>query len=151
MRTPKKCKKSAKEIFDEAQSRLNTARTETNVSIEKLGKLKYEIYEQSIIPFAETFQKVKNVNFKDSFGIDTGLKLTKEELQSFCQSVLAIEGVAGLRGLDGVGGDLDSAIGAVLETHRAGEAAGQLAVALALGGARADGAPADQFADELGR
>jgi hypothetical protein len=54
-----------------------------------------------------------------------------------------------LRGLDGVAGHLHAAVGAVLEAHRAGQAAGQLAVALALGGARADGAPAHQVADEL--
>ena len=122
--------KSAKEIFDEAQSRLNTARTETNDSIEKLGKLKYEIYEQSIIPFAETFQKVKNVNFKDSFGIDTGLKLTKEELQSFCQSVLAIEevlsgGVAALGGGGLAGLAAYGAVG-VLGTASTGTAIGTL-------------------------
>ena len=40
------------------------------------------------------------------------------------------------RGQDGVGGDLHAAVGAVLEAHRALETAGQLAVALALGGAR---------------
>ncbi len=41
-------------------------------------------------------------------------------------------------------------VGAILEAHGAGQAAGQLAVALAFGGACADGAPADEFADELG-
>ena len=43
-----------------------------------------------------------------------------------------------------------TAVRAVLEAHRAGQAAGQLAVALALGGACADGGPAHQVADVLG-
>jgi hypothetical protein len=51
------------------------------------------------------------------------------------------EVVAARRRLDGVGGDLDVAVGAVLEADRRRQARGQLAVHLALGGARADGAP----------
>ena len=53
--------------------------------------------------------------------------------------------------LDGVGGDADVAVGAVLEADRRRQAAGQLAVHLAFGGARANRAPADQVADVLGR
>jgi hypothetical protein len=44
---------------------------------------------------------------------------------------------------------IDVAIGAVLEAHRAGQAGRQLAVHLRFGGARADGAPADQVGDVL--
>ena len=63
----------------------------------------------------------------------------------------AHEGVRRLCGQDGVAGHLHAAVGAVLEAHGAGQAAGELAVALALGGARADGAPAHQVADVLRR
>ncbi len=45
----------------------------------------------------------------------------------------------------------DVAVGAVLEAHRARQAGGQLAMHLALGGARADGAPGDQVGDVLRR
>ena len=45
--------------------------------------------------------------------------------------------------LHGVHGDLQVAVGAVLEADREGEAAGHLAVGLGFGGAGADGAPAD--------
>ncbi|MPM53902.1 hypothetical protein SDC9_100672 [bioreactor metagenome] len=54
-------------------------------------------------------------------------------------------------GLDGVGGDANVAIGAVLEADGRGDARGQFAVHLAFGGARADSAPTDQIADVLGR
>ena len=47
--------------------------------------------------------------------------------------------------------DADVAVGAVLEADRAGEAGGQLAVDLALGGARADGAPGDEVGEVLRR
>ena len=61
----------------------------------------------------------------------------------------AHEGVRRARREDGVGRDLDAAVGAVLEADRAAQARGELAVALALGGARADRAPGDQVGDEL--
>ncbi|MPM66887.1 hypothetical protein SDC9_113799 [bioreactor metagenome] len=61
----------------------------------------------------------------------------------------AHEGVRRLRGLDGVGGHLHAAVRAVLEAHGARQAAGKLAVALALGGAGIDRAPAHEVADEL--
>ena len=54
-------------------------------------------------------------------------------------------------GLDGVGGDLDVPIGAVLESDRCRQAGGQFAVHLALGGARTDGAPGNQVAQVLRR
>ena len=54
-------------------------------------------------------------------------------------------------GLDGVDRDPDVAVGAVLEADRRRQARGQLAVHLALGGARADRAPGDQVAEVLRR
>src|ERR1035437_6963586 len=63
----------------------------------------------------------------------------------------AEEGMGVGGGEDGVDGDLYVAGGAVLESHRAGDAADQLAVDLALGGARADGPPTDEAGDVLGR
>ena len=61
----------------------------------------------------------------------------------------AHEGVRRAGGQDGVGGDADAAVGAVLEADRAAQAGGELAVALALGGACADRAPGDQLGDVL--
>jgi hypothetical protein len=52
-------------------------------------------------------------------------------------------------GLDGVDGDADIAVRAVLEAHRAGEARGQFAVDLALGGPGPDRAPAHLVGDVL--
>ncbi len=55
------------------------------------------------------------------------------------------------RGLDRVDGDLDVAVGAVLEADRAREPRRELAVHLALGGARADRAPRDEIREVLRR
>ncbi len=52
-------------------------------------------------------------------------------------------------GLNRVGGDFDIAIRAILEANRRRQARRQLAVHLALGGARTDGAPRDQVAQVL--
>ena len=59
------------------------------------------------------------------------------------------EGVRMGGGEDGVDGDLHAAGGAVFESHRAGDAADELAVDLAFGGARADGSPGDEPGDVL--
>ena len=53
--------------------------------------------------------------------------------------------------LDGIGGDLEIAVRAVLEADRGRQPAGQLTVHLAFCGAGTDGAPADEVADVLGR
>ena len=54
-------------------------------------------------------------------------------------------------GLDSVGGYSDVAVSAVLEANRSRQARGQLAVHLALGGARPDRAPGNQVAQVLRR
>ena len=54
-------------------------------------------------------------------------------------------------GADGVDGDFEVAVGAVFEADGAGEAAGQFAVHLAFGGARADCAPGDEVGVVLRR
>ena len=54
-------------------------------------------------------------------------------------------------GADGVEGDVQRAVGAVLEADREGQARRELAVQLALRGARADGAHAEQVGEELRR
>ena len=51
-------------------------------------------------------------------------------------------------GHDGIYRHSHDTVGAVLEAHRAAQPGGQLAVALAFRGARADRAPGDKIADE---
>ena len=55
------------------------------------------------------------------------------------------------RCLNRVAGDLDVAVGAILEPDRRRQTGGEFAVHLALGGARANRAPGDQVAQVLGR
>ena len=74
---------------------------------------------------------------------------TRLEDRSLAHLGHAHKGVCCARRLDGVGGDLDAAIGAVFEANRAGQTTGELAMALALRRTRPNGAPTDQIADEL--
>ena len=59
--------------------------------------------------------------------------------------------VVGMGGsVHGIQGDAQAAAGGVLEAHRAGQTGGEFPVALALGGAGADGPPTDEVGDVLG-
>ena len=63
----------------------------------------------------------------------------------------AHEGMRSARGKHRISSHLHAAVGAVLEADGAAQAGGKLAVALALGRARADRAPGDEVADVLRR
>src|SRR5262249_52821196 len=56
-----------------------------------------------------------------------------------------------LGGADRIHGDFDVAIRAVFETHRTRQTRSELAMHLAFGGARPDGAPRNEIADILRR
>ena len=57
--------------------------------------------------------------------------------------------MAACRSLNGIGGNFDVAIGAIFKANRRRQARSQLAMHLALGGASANGAPADHVANVL--
>lgn len=98
-----KLNQSAKVVLDEAKAELDAARKNANEQIESLGQRKFEIYEQSVLPFVKTYQRIKNVQFKDNRITDSGLPHSKEELKSFCQSVIPIEQIVS-NGLAALGG-----------------------------------------------
>ncbi|MDP1614488.1 MAG: hypothetical protein Q8L68_01685, partial [Methylococcales bacterium] len=62
-----------------------------------LGESKFEIYENSIIPFVDSFSKIKNINFDDSNLIDTRNlpQVTSAELKEMREAVLEIKEVVG--------------------------------------------------------
>lgn len=61
----KKANREANEIYDSAKEDLSQKRESAQNALETLGKTKFEIYEHSIIPFAEAFNKIKNIEFKE--------------------------------------------------------------------------------------
>lgn len=106
----------AKNIFDDARADLEKTRGEAQKSMETLGKLKFQTYEDSIIPFVEAFSKIKNIEYEDKNELDTGNlpQITHDELDSFQQMALEMKsvvsggiaalGTGGLAGLAAYGG-----------------------------------------------
>lgn len=100
-----KINKNANEIVNSSTEYLNKQREECGNSLTKLGEEKLFVLNHSISDFLSTFQKIKNVNFKDSEGLDELSKMhidqnTFTELKSmvnFAESMAggAVAGTAG--------------------------------------------------------
>ncbi len=112
----KSTNREAQDIVEDAQKYLEQAREEAQTRMVDLGKTKKDLYQNALIPFVETFSKIKNVNFNDENLMD-GSELppvTQEELQQLEDSVLEIKnvftggtaslGAGGLAGLATYGG-----------------------------------------------
>ena len=65
-------------IIRRAERRRNDARDETNEAVNDLGMKKLDILSGSIKVFVENFSKMKNVNFKDSAGMEELLDFTPQ-------------------------------------------------------------------------
>ncbi|NMG31095.1 hypothetical protein [Aromatoleum evansii] len=87
----------AKEIYDEACNRLEVSRDAAQSSMNRLGQLKFDIYEHRLIPFVKAFSKIKNVDFqdrnlKDEFNLGG---LSKEDMLAVQRSALSMQDVVG--------------------------------------------------------
>lgn len=102
-------------IYDEASTELESTKLHAQNSMETLGKLKFEIIENSIIPFVDTFEKIKNINFDDIDLIDNSLpSVTVDEMNNMEKANLELKelvgggisslGTGGLAGLAAYGG-----------------------------------------------
>jgi len=60
----------AKSIFDSAKDKAEKARVRSNESLEKLGREKLNILDQSVNRFVNVFDKIHNIKLKDSIGLD---------------------------------------------------------------------------------
>ncbi len=106
----------AQRIFDEAKSDLEKTRQRAQSAMEHLGETKFRIYENSIIPFSETFDKIKNINFQDSNLANAGNlpAVSREEMNTMHEQSLELKdafsggvtalGSGGLAGLAAYGG-----------------------------------------------
>lgn len=70
MNEAKELIEEAKEIAKEAERRIEASRERTSESIEELGRTKLSILSTSMKKFVDNFSKIKNVNFKDSVGME---------------------------------------------------------------------------------
>ena len=81
--------KCAESINNRAESDINEAkrdverkRSDCQKSLERLGTAKLNVLNQGILPFVRAFSKIKNIELRDSAGLDELAKfnMTKEEL-----------------------------------------------------------------------
>lgn len=70
MNEAKELIEEAKEMAKEAERRIERAREGASESIEDLGRTKLTILSRSMKNFVDNFSKIKNVNFKDSIGME---------------------------------------------------------------------------------
>ncbi|WKD24218.1 hypothetical protein NDQ71_03730 [Pseudoalteromonas sp. KG3] len=108
--------KRARNIFDDAESSLNSKREQANSSMLALGRTKFDIYENSLLSFVKSFSQIKNINFNDSDikGLESLPGVDKADLESLSSSVLSTHdvlsggvtalGTGGLAGLAAYGG-----------------------------------------------
>lgn len=104
----------AKDIYDTATRKLNNERKETNNALENLGRFKFELYDNRVIPFSEAFSKIKNIEPKEV--IINGEKLTIKpsdilaindtamQMKEVVSGGIAALGTGGLTGLAAYGG-----------------------------------------------
>jgi len=96
---------SAQDLIDKAKDRINNSRETCNDSLENLGRLKISVLDQSMNRFVDCMDKVANIEFTESKGINelNNLKLEKKDyddlknLGSIASSMLA-GGAAGVAG-----------------------------------------------------
>jgi len=71
----KEVNKDAHEMVETSQRSLEQKRKKTNTSLEKLGQKKLDILANSMKEFVIQYEKIKNIDFKDSVGLDELKKL----------------------------------------------------------------------------
>ncbi len=97
--------KSANEMVKDATDRLNAQRTACGNSLTNLGAIKMYVLNSSIDMFLNTFQKIKNVDFRETEGLDELKKMhidkkDFEELKSLSNFAGSLAGgaIAGTAG-----------------------------------------------------
>jgi hypothetical protein len=92
----KRLNSRAKKIFNSAKEKLETERSQTQSTMERLGERKFNMYKDQVIPFVDTFSKIKNLDFKDKEIIENGLTgFDESQLKDLKSSALGIKDVVG--------------------------------------------------------
>ncbi len=105
----------AKRICREAENKLNEVREQAQQQMNRLGELKLELYQNTLTPFVNTYQKIKDIDFNDR-DIFRKSTLTRESMKELCTTTLQVTdvlqagvaaigsgGLAGLAAFGGVG------------------------------------------------
>lgn len=94
--TAKRLNSKAKSLFDSAKGRLEKERSQTQSTMERLGKRKFSVYKEQIIPFVDVFSQIKNLDFKNKELIENGLSdFNEDELKDLKSNALKMKDVVG--------------------------------------------------------
>jgi len=103
MNDAKVLNEDAQNLAKKAENRIESSRKKTAESIEELGRTKIEILSTSMKQFVKAFSRIKNVNFKDSVGMEELKDFTPDsvdfsnlEKASFKASDMASGGLGGI-------------------------------------------------------
>lgn len=87
----------AKRTYDDAFNALDKQRERTKNSMENLGKLKFSIYENQLIPFVDVFERIKNIDFEDAQIQNEfrNLKIDQKDMLAIKKAALDIQSTIG--------------------------------------------------------
>ena len=75
--------RQAREIHDAAKNSLTVTHHAAREALANLGRIKFALYESSLIPFADVFTWIKDINFQDGrVFADTPLEVTQSDILS---------------------------------------------------------------------
>lgn len=105
----------AESIYNEAKKKLERERKQAKLAMEQLGKLKFNIYQDQIIPFVDAYTQIKNLELKSQGLTENKLNdVNKDQLQELKNNAyemkdvvndgLAALGSGGLAGMAAYGG-----------------------------------------------
>lgn len=125
----------ANRVYNESKTNLERAHARAKGAMERTGKIKFDTYENLVIPFVDIFSRIKNIDFeqKDLDGNNIHIDQSKMdaiskvaiEMKGFVQGGITAIGAGGLAGLAAYG-----SVGA-LATASSGTAIGTLTGAAA--------------------
>ena len=85
----------AQEIFDKANRSLEECREETQGRLESLGRQKALLFEEALIPFVETYSRIKNIDFEDTNILDDNIQITSGEIREIRDAAIHMKEVVG--------------------------------------------------------
>ena len=86
---------NAQEIFDKANRSLEECREETQGRLESLGQQKALLFEEALIPFVETYSRIKNIDFEDTNIPDNNIQITSGEIREIRDAAIHMKEVVG--------------------------------------------------------
>lgn len=96
--------RKAKRMANEAEALIESAKDKTKISVEDLGREKINVLSSSMMDFVNNFEKIKNIDLKESEGINElrNLNVSKEEFKQLKSAAFEAKDVA-VNGLAAVG------------------------------------------------